>query len=153
MLRGAGPPRREACLSPSQPTGQAPIHPGPQAGKISLNKDRPSLNKTQIKPHVTLQQKLSNIESQGYCTWALINKHRGEPKLINILLNLADSLELHTLNLIQLQNLRCVYQKTKIQKPRECPTNTTSEEVQQLIKFYKQPTIELKDRSKTSQNL
>ncbi|MFN9982648.1 MAG: hypothetical protein ACK53Y_22155, partial [bacterium] len=46
-------------------------------------------------------------------TWSLIDKHRGNQQLINILLNLADSIELHTINLLQLHNLHQAQQKFK----------------------------------------
>ncbi len=103
--------------------------------------------------HVHLKDKYTNAEQHGTRTWSLINTHRGNPKLINVLLYLAETLETHTANLIKLQHLQYEKQLFDNSKTTTRPSSDFQLCVDSLSHFYSQPVLKLRKRHKTTTSL
>ncbi len=150
-------------------TGRLPLYAGQPKPANSPKRARDhhtgnsnlSLYKTcQLTHNITLRQKLLNAIQKGTHTWSLIDKHRGNQQLINILLNLADSIELHTINLLQLHNLHQAQQKFKqsheldIEQPHNIdPSSNLTKEVEAFKQFYKSPKLVLRKKNKANTSL
>ncbi len=119
-----------------------------------------SQNSIQNQLQVTLQRKLLNTIQNGTRTWSLLNKHKGNPKLINVLLNIADSLEIHTSNLLQLHSLRSTYHKLEYINTQQLYQSHNSDlnfeitdEISPIIQFYQSPSLFLHKKHKSSSSL
>jgi hypothetical protein len=98
-------------------------------------------------PTLSVQQKLNKAETHGRHTWSLIEKHRGTPVMMNILYQVAITLETHILNLLILEHLQTQQQlndNSTLNFPAGYYHNThESHEVTTLKSFYKQPAIQI----------
>ena len=119
-----------------------------------------SQNSIQNQLQVTLQRKLLNTIQNGTRTWSLLNKHKGNPKLINVLLNIADSLEIHTSNLLQLHSLRSTYHKLEYINTQQLYQSHNSDlnfeitdEIGPIIQFYQSPSLFLHKKHKSTSSL
>jgi len=96
----------------------------------------------------SLTEKFYNAEQYGKRTWSLLNTHRGNPKIVNTLLYLADTLETHTTNLLDLYNIHVEKQL----RPRInfSPTDELNLINEPLQNFYRQPILQLRKKHKSS---